>query len=774
MLLRRHWWSVAVLILVAVVGARSRGFAASEAKDPQSTAAAARPKSAGVAASRSANGRTFQTDYARITIDRRGFITSILARSSGKEYSPAGHTSALLSLHEGGQPNDKLLVPAAAAFEQEGEEIQLTYGNGATAVVRANAKGSYVRFELLSLEPRRTVDNVVWGPVNTTIRGKIGDLIGVVRDPDFAIGMVGLNDNTISGPVEDGDCYGMGYYVHSTNPKKYPLDPKYQEGEWFNIGGDGISDVAFYSHPEEYFNQVMGSGAKLAPEFGSYVVYHARDRRRSYVHYYSLLPGFKIHERKHMMSDPVPAVDFMGSGIALYACPDELGLKTIERIIRAEGLPYITDRDGKWVRDPAVARPTLYWNGPVDKAIEYAKAMGFKDISRDTGEFYPSLPQEWVGHVELNGKSITYQEFAKACHQAGLTHGGLHTLCVFLQSGICSDVTPVPSEHLQTVCRTRLAKDISATDTEIVVTDPVFLAENTTWPKNGGEENYVRVGGEMMMYSGMSESAPWILKKVKRGEGSAAAPHKAGDELAKLMQNCYNGFVPDIKRLLDYADYYAELMVRNGMDSIGFDGFESTIYQNHGYYAVRVFCRRLFESYYQMTGGQYPYLGGSCVFPGAWEYWISCNVGGGDNMFNPSSGKWGIEGKDIRNAWDASWYPPTFGGQSWNSNWSVYEAETLMSMAVAWDATFALSTSQAEIDKTAAKEAIFKSFSAWQEARGKQLFSKAHKEKMKDPTVKFHLEKTAGGSFTLYTVTRGRDAVGKDTWVMGAGENVGK
>ena len=234
---------------------------------------------AGSTTARAEDGWGYVTDYARINIDGRGFITSIVARGSGKEYAPAGHPSALLSLHESGQPNDRLVLPAAASFSPSGKELKLKYPNGETALVTVGAKGAYLRFQLVSLEPRGTIDNVVWGPINTTIRGKIGDLIGVVRDLDFTIGIMGLDDNTIAGPVEDGDCYGMGYYVHSSDPEKHPLDSKYREGEWFNIGGDGISDVAFYSHPEEYFNQVMGSGAKLAPEFGSYVVYHSRDRR---------------------------------------------------------------------------------------------------------------------------------------------------------------------------------------------------------------------------------------------------------------------------------------------------------------------------------------------------------------------------------------------------------------------------------------------------------------------------------------------------------------
>ena len=192
----------------------------------------------------------------------------------------------------------------------------------------------------------------------------------------------------------------MGYYIHSPDPVKYPVPPQYKEGQWFNIGGDGVSDTAFYSHPEEYFQQVFGSGAKLEPEFGSTVAYHARDRRKSYVHYFSLLPGFQRSRPRHMVSDPVEGVDFIGSGVALYACPDDQGLATIESIILAEGLPHIVI-DGKWIRDPASLRaPPLYWSGPYDKCIEYAKALGLKDISRDTGEFYPCLGNNWsAGNV---------------------------------------------------------------------------------------------------------------------------------------------------------------------------------------------------------------------------------------------------------------------------------------------------------------------------------------------------------------------------------------
>jgi hypothetical protein len=702
------------------------------------------------ALSTGAQAAAFVTRHAALQIDGNGFITSITSLGTNKEYCPAARPSPLMSLHEGGQTNDTLLAPTNAVFRPVEKEIELSYANGAVAVIKAEEKDSYFRFQLVSLTPRGTVDNIVWGPINTTISKLIGDIIGVVRDDDWAIGLYGIDDNTIAGPLTEGDSYGMGYYIHSPDPVKYPLPPQFTEGQWFNIGGDGVNDVAFYSHPEEYFRQVFGAGAKLEPAFGSTIAYHSRDRRKSYTYKYSLLPGFAASRPRTMTSDPVPGVDFIGSAVALYACPDDQGLKTIESIIIAEGLPHYTV-DGKWIRDPASFRPTAYWSGSRDKCIEYTKALGIKDISQDTGEFYPNLGNNWtIGNVSFSsGTNMPFKDFTAAAHAQGLNNGGLHTLSLFLQGGLSGDVTPVPSAHLQTVCRTTLATNISATATTIEVTDPSFLAEVGTWPK-GDDSNYLRVGGEMMRYSGISTNAPWIIQISKRGHASTAQAHSAGDELVKLQQNCYNGFVPDLTRMLDYADYYADLMFRNGMDTIGFDGFESTVYLNHGAYGTRLFCKRFFETYAALTGGRFPRVSGSCIFSGAWEYWNVCDVGGGDNMFNAASGRRAIEGKDIGNGFSSSYFPATFGGQSWHSDWSLYDAENLQAKAIGWEATYGFYLSQAAIDSSGEKDAIFEAFPAWQNARVLGLFSKAIRERLKDPDFKFHLEQTGQESFLLY------------------------
>jgi hypothetical protein len=695
--------------------------------------------------------QTLQTRYASVQIDDRGFITSLSSRQSGKEYSPAGHPSPLLSLHESGQPNDQLVLPTSAVFHAKQGKIELNYPNGSVAVVKMAAKEDYLRFQLVSLNPRGSVDNIVWGPLHTTVSKLIGDIIGVVRDDDWAIGMLGLDDNTITGPVTDSDCAGMGYYIHSPDPVKYPLPPQYKEGQWFNIGGNGINDGLFAAYPEEYFHQIYGNGAKLEPDFGSTLAYHARDRRKSYIYLFSLLPGFQRSRPRHQVSDPVD-VDFIGSGIALYACPDDAGLATIEKIILAEGLPHIVI-NGKWVRDPASFMPTVIWNGPRDKCIEYTQALGLKDISQDTDEFYPSLGNNWVEKdVKFsNGQTMTVKEFSAEAHKHGLTNGGLHTLCLFLQTGVSNDVTPIPSVHLQTVLRTKLAKDISPTDTDIVVTDPSFLAETGTWPM-GNDSNFLRIGEELLEYGGISETAPWTLKGIKRGYATQAQAHKAGDELVKLQQNCYHGFAPDMVRLPEYAEYYADLMYRNGMDTINFDGFESTLYQNQGYFAVRIFCRRLFETYAKLSGGRFPRVTGSCVFAGAWEYMNVCDLGGGNNMFNPINGRRGIEGKDVGSGFSSSYFPATFGFQDWLSDWSVYDAQNLQAKAIGWNATYGLNISQEVVERSGEKDAIFKFFRVWENARAANVFTKEQKQQLKDPDYKFNLEQIGEKSFVLTPV----------------------
>lgn len=689
---------------------------------------------------------SLQTTDTRFALDGRGCFTSIKSRQSGREYLAPGKPSPLLSL----SANGRSLLPSSAKLAADNKTITLSYTNGAVATVSVVAKGQYVRFQLQSLERRGLVDNIVWGPVHTTISKTIGDILGVVRDHEWAIGMLALDDITTQGPPVDSDFGQMYYYVHSPDPVKYPVPEPFKEGQRFTIGGDGISDVAFYSHPEEYFHMGFENGASLEPGSGSAITYHARDRRRSYTSFYTLIPGMPPTQPRHQTVDPLD-VDFIGSSVAFYACPSDQGLAVIEKVVLSEGLPHPTI-NGKWVKDPAAYQPDIAWNGPHDRLIEYADALGLKGVQDEgMGEYYINPADPWDGpRVPFkDGRKLTIREFTNQTRKHGIRYG-LHTLCLFIREE-SSDARPVPNENLQTVLRTKLAAPITASDTNITVTDPSFLAEKGTWHDN--EKNVLRIGTELLTYDGVTDVSPYALKAVKRGiNGTQASAHAAGDELVKLQINCYHGFVPDMKMLLSYADLYAKRLNDLGMEYVDFDGLESCMYQNHGDYAFKVFMRRLFDSYQKLSGNKYLRIMGSSICEGSWHYMSVCNVGGGNHMFDPVKNRWGIEGKDIYYQWRSSYFPVTFGIQDYQADWSVYDAENLEAKSIGFNGTYMLGLNQGTVERSGEKEAIFTAYRAWQNARAANVFTREIKKRLDDLHFKFHLEQTGQKTFTLQPV----------------------
>lgn len=687
----------------------------------------------------------FKTKYITLSVNDKGYIESLKSKS-GKEYIPKTHLPALVNLFQ----KDKLINPSAAVYDRNRSEITLSYTNGSVAKVKIDQKDEYLRMEILSVSVREGVDNVVWGPYNTTISKTIGEIISVVRDNEFAVGIMALDDNTTSGLPCSGDMYQGCYIIHSPDPKNYPLPDSLREGQRFRIGGDGMNDVAFYSHPEEYYRFMTGDGASLEPEFGSSITMHARDRSIRQTILYPHFNDFpSIKAPRHMDVDTIN-VDYIGSSIAFYGCPEELGLKVIEQIVLNEGLPYVT-RHGKWVKDPASFRTDIAWWGAHDSLISYANQLGLKAVQDEgLGEYYVNPGDRWAGkNVTLNGEKVPISEYTKQLNENGIDYG-LHTLTEFVQ-GHSSDVYPIPNPGLCTVLRTTIEKNISASDTIICVADTSYLNEHGAWDDN--RTNALRLGQELITYKGVTTIKPYTLTGVKRGAyKTQPMSHLMGEELVKLQVNCYRGFIPDIHLQDQYADFYAKLLIDGGMNYIDFDGYESFTYQGHGHYSFKRFMRKMFDTFKGLGGG-YLRVMGSCVFEGNWHYMSVCNVGGGNHMFNPVTNKWGIEGKDFRYAFSGNYFPCTFGIQNFNPEWTVQTIENLQSKAIAWDATYMLGLSEAAVEKCTHKNELFKTFRTWENARIADVFPVALKKEMQKEENRYHLEQLDDKSWKLYQVT---------------------
>lgn len=696
---------------------------------------------------------TLNTKFVTLSINKRGFITSIKDKSSHKEYCPAGKVSALLSLYKG----ENYILPVSAAFNTLNKRITLHYPNGSVATVQTDEKGEYVRLKLVSLKPRNGIDNIVWGPYKLTISKTIGDILGVVRDDDFAFGILGLNDNTTSGPPTGGDMSFMYYFIHSPDPLKYPLPPNLKEGQTFTIGGDGINDVAFYSHPEEYYRMNYGNGARLEPAFGSTVCMHSRDRRKEQMIRFPVLPDNldgKVNSARYQLVPPVNA-DFIGSSVALLACPDSVGLRTIEQIVLKEGLPH-PEIDGQWIKDPKAYRPDIAWHGAHDSLITYAHQLAIKGVQDEGwGEYYPNPQNRWTNRkINFNNAApMNIPDYGALMKKNGIRYG-LHTLCEFLQPDNNSDVAPVPSDSLAIMQRTLITKDLTDQDTVITVADRAYFNEFGGW--EGNHTNVLKIGKELIEYNGISESKPYTFLHIKRGlYGTKRGTYRKGTTIVKLQPNCYRGFVPDMNLQKVYADYYGKWLTEGGMDYIDFDGLESCMYQGQGQYSFKQFFRKLFDTYAK-NGGDYLRVMGSAVYEGNWHYMSVCNVGGGNNMFNPVLNQWGIEGKDMRYVFEGSYLPATFGIVDLHSDWSLYDAENLEAKSIGWNATYMLGLSQHAVENCPEKNNIFKAYRAWENARALNIFTKTVKERLKDLNYKFHLVQNGEKSFVLYPVREAR------------------
>ncbi|MGZ3754058.1 MAG: hypothetical protein ACXVAY_14125 [Mucilaginibacter sp.] len=695
-----------------------------------------------------------QTQYARISVTGKGFISSIIDKKTNKEYCPKGLSSALMSLTTGDGP---YILPQTAVYSQKKSELLLTFTNGSVATIKIDLKQQYLRFKLLSLTKSNAIDNIVWGPYKTNISKTIGDVLGVVRNDDFAIGLLGLNDNTTSGPPTGGDMSFMYYFIHSPDPIKYPLPSNLKEGQNFTIGGDGHNDVAFYSHPEEYFRMNYGNGALLEPTYGSSICMHSRNRRKEQMIRFPVMPDNldgKVNSARYQLVVPTDA-GYIGSSVAFYACPDSLGLHTIERIVLNEGLPH-PEIDGKWVKDPTAYRPDIAWSGVHDSLVNYANRLGLNSVQDEgMGEYYPDPANRW------NGKTVSFKQAPAmsipaygALMQKNGIRWGLHTLCEFLQPGRNSDVTPVPSDSLAIMQRAIITKDLSDQDTVITVADKAYFNEYGGW--EGNHTNVLKIGKELIEYNGITQTAPFTFLHVKRGlYGTKKGSYKMGTVIVKLQPNCYHGFAPDMNLQDKYADYYGKWLTEGGMDFIDFDGLESCIYQGQGQYSFKRFFSKLFESY-KAHGGKYLRVMGSAVGEGSWHYMSVCNVGGGNNMFNPVQNKWGIEGKDMRYVFQGSYFPATFGIINLSSDWTMADAENLQAKSLGWDATYMLGLSQRSVENCTEKEEIFKAYKTWENARAANVFTKTIKEKLKDLNYKFHLVQSSPKSFLLYPIKENR------------------
>jgi hypothetical protein len=717
--------------------------------------------------------QSLATTYFSVQLDNRGYITSMknISISPNREFSPVDKPSPLLCLYD--SKKNLYYYPNSAVYNTG--SVQLNYTNGSVATVNiSTVNNQYFKFVLQDVVPRNGIDAIQWGPINTNITNLFGEVIGVARDTseavNFAIGVLALNDTTTGGPANDPTDVGGGYYIiHSPDTARFPLPPGLHEGDKSSIGGNGISDVAFYSHPEEYYRMVVGNCADIDSVGRISVTYHARDRRKKRSVFPPPANTLPADQPNHQDVQPIPNVDIQGSAIAFYGCPDSIALLgVIKNVVLNEGLPFPAyaingSTNQVWIKDPARYTPDVATAGGLfDSTISYVSQMGFKAVQAEDLPFYwPNRANK--GYIDGNPASSfpfhftagnkTHKQFTDLSNPLGILVGR-HTVTTSLAPGT-QDVNP-PNDSLCVMLKRVLAKGICATDRNITVVDPTYL--NETGPAEGHDAslNIIKIGKELINYVGVSSNPPYTLQNVTRGYwGTTATGHNAGDTIYKLQGTTgsgYAGLVPNIYLQDSIAAYYAKVSILNGIGYIDWDGQEFLFDQMLGDYSVKRFHRVLFQ---QTASGGIPYLRimGASLSEGSWHYQSVWNVGGGTNMYNPTNRTWGIEGKDIRNAAFASYFPATFGiTYGIGSTSTVQQFENLEAISIGVGVTYMLQLQQSSVEACPQKYAIFSAIKTWENARAANAFSRMLKKELADPARYFHLEQVDDYTWNLFTV----------------------
>lgn len=264
----------------------------------------------------------------------------------------------------------------------------------------------------------------------------------------------------------------------------------------------------------------------------------------------------------------------IGARAALAACPTPQIRKTLQEMTRREGLPH-SPLGGAFALDAPENRYSYLFTRNiseenVDLWILMARRAGipyihFSGWQKTLGSYEPRptlFPNGFAGLKATIDK----------IHAAGLK-ASTHTLtgCISPTDPFAS---PVPDPHLAVRSTLTLAEDVDEKATTIPLAEsPAGM--DTIWAY-ASKGNAVRLGNEVVQFTGVREEPPYALTGCQRGAfGTKPAAHKKGAPVSYLY-SWYGTFYPDPDSPLAerVADSIARAINECGFDMIYMDGAE--------------------------------------------------------------------------------------------------------------------------------------------------------------------------------------------------------
>lgn len=622
----------------------------------------------------SAQQINLSTPDLNLSVSQTGQVTTLLNPKTNKNYLPIKEKAPLLRIRTGSEWEE----PNQAVFKSGIITLNFPLSN-VTAEIKVTQNKTHLVFELVRLNAKDKVNAVSWGPFPTMIGKTIGEVVGVVRDGEYAIGLQSLNTKTIGGVLTS----------------------------------EGGADDS------------RGSVA-IAQPYGSSLQAFSLDRSKDR----------KIKVWNQYPEMPVKGIaneTTIGSKIALFGCTENQVLSRIGAIEIAEGLPHPLI-NGIWHKQsPETGRAYLiadFDESNVDAMLDYTQQAGLMSL------YHESPFQSW-GHFALDSVKFPHGNAGmKAIVDRAAKKGlriGVHTLSTFINTND-PYVTPIPDKRLSVTGSSNLLENVSPGTSEITV-------ESDQYFKNlkPSTLHAVRIGDEIIRFSGVSTTAPFKLLDCQRGAyGTKALAHAKGTVANMLMDYPYNTLFPDFNLQQEIAGNLGRFFNETGVSQMDFDGHEGAYASGEGDYGIQAFADKVFKdtkhTLVNGTSRSSHYYWHMCDYWNWGEPWY-----GG---FRESQGDYRLENQPFL---ERNYMPNMLGWFLLSSTTTAEDVEWMMARAAGYNAGFALVARYKNLQKNPNTPELLALIKLWQEAYKSKAFSADQLSRLKNPENDFHLEQTTQG-----------------------------
>lgn len=622
---------------------------------------------------------TFRTDNFQVGLSPVGEVISLSDTGSGENYVPSNDPGSLLRIKSGGVEYQPI------AMEVRGSLLLLKFEKEIEVHVEAKQTREYVRFEVVNIVHPEKIEVIFWGPFNTTIDETIGEVVGVVRDSDFAIGLRALNIKTIGGKL--------------TNSEGTTLTTASGRGSTATKEDHGSSLQAFS------INQAL-------------------DRKIN----------VWLHQNEYRVKG-LPDYTLEGIAIALFGTSPGKALQTIGQINISEGLPYQVI-DGEWIRtSKTTGKPyliTSFSEENFDEILEFAERLGFYSI-------YHSAPFQNWGQFDLrtdlfpNGLSGMRAIVEKAKERN--IRIGVHTLTNFITTDD-PFVTTHLNSNLMDAGYAILTEDISKDATTIIVDDYKSFEHKYTL-------NSIRIGNEIIRYQEVTREKPYTLINCVRGAfGTTASSHKRGIQVKKLIDYPYNTFFPDWEMQEQMINNLAEFFNETGVSHMDFDGHEGVFITGHGDYAANYFADEFLNRVNHLVVN-----GSSIINHYYWNN--NSYINWGEPWYASFRESQSEHRFSLQPFFERNYMHNMLGWFLMTPDTSVEDIEWMMARAAGFNAGYAFVANYEALKENPFTDQIIERIRIWEEAKELSIFSDEQIIGLKNQEEDFHLEKIGANQWRL-------------------------